>query len=77
MFVAALGDEKVVAIDLETGAVRSAPLGPQPYHLAIIRGTDKIYVSSATETRIFVVDQKSLKVINEIEIGGKGHQMAQ
>lgn len=75
LFVAALGDEKVVAVDLATGNARSASLAPQPYHLASVHGTNKLYISSADEPKIWVVDQNSLTVHGEIRIGGKGHQM--
>jgi DNA-binding beta-propeller fold protein YncE len=50
-------------------------LGPSPYHLAAIPGTGKLYVSSAEEPKLWVVDQESLRVLNEIPIRGKGHQM--
>lgn len=76
LFVAALGDDKVVAIDLAAGAAaRSATLAPAPYHLAALRGTDKLYVSSADAPKLWVVDRNSLAVTGEIAIGGKGHQM--
>jgi YVTN family beta-propeller protein len=77
LFVAALGEDKIVAIDLVTDTYRSALLAPAPYHLAAIHGTDKLYVSSADEPNISVVDPKSLDVLGEIPIGGKGHQMVQ
>jgi YVTN family beta-propeller protein len=75
LFVAALGLNRIVAIDIATGETRETPLAPAPYHLAVIRGTGKIYVSSAQEPKTWVVDQKTLHVIREIAIGGKGHQM--
>lgn len=75
VFVAALGDDKIVAVDLATGKVRSAPLGPQPYHLAVIPDVGKIYVSSVTEPKVWVLDPKTLEVTGEIQIGDKGHQM--
>ncbi len=52
-------------------------LAPQPYHLAAIRGTGKLYVSSAADGKIRIVDQTTLAVVGEIPIGGKGHQMVQ
>lgn len=75
LFVAALGDDKLVGVDLATGTTRSAVLAPEPYHLAVVRDTGKLYVSGADEPKIWVVDQKSLAVLGEIPIGGKGHQM--
>jgi YVTN family beta-propeller protein len=77
LFVSALGEDKLTAVDLLTGVYRSAMLSPAPYHLAAVRGTGKLYVSSADEPKIWVVDQKSLAVVGEIPIGGKGHQMVQ
>lgn len=77
LFASSKKDNKLVAIDTETGESRSIDLGPAPYHLNTIRGTGKVYVSSRKQPRIWVVDQKSLKVINEIALpGGEGHQMA-
>ena len=48
---------------------------PAPYHLASIGATGKLYVSSAEQRNIWVVDQENLSVIGNIPIGGKGHQM--
>lgn len=75
LFVAALGDDKVVAYDLATGTYRSAQLAPAPYHLAVVRDAGKIYVSSADEPKVWVLDPETLAVLGEIPIGGKGHQM--
>lgn len=77
LFVAVLGGGKVVAVDLSTSAEQSVPLAPGPYHLAVIRGTGKLYVSSADGPKIWVVDQRDLRVRGEIQISGKGHQMVQ
>lgn len=77
LFVAALGDDRIVGIDLATGAFRRVALAPAPYHLKAIRGTGKLYVSSADEPKVWVVDQESLAVLGEIPIGGKAHQMVQ
>ncbi len=75
LFVAALGDEKVIGFNLTTDTYHSAHLSPAPYHLAAVRGTGKIYVSSADEPKVWVLDQSDLTVLGEIPIGGKGHQM--
>ncbi len=77
LFVAALGDNKLVGIDLATGAYRSVFLSPEPYHLAAVRGTGKLYISSAAEPKVWIADQRDLKILGEIAIGGKGHQMVQ
>lgn len=77
LFVSALGEDKLTAVNLLTGDHRSTTLGPAPYHLAVVRGSGKIYVSSAEEPKLWVVDQETLEVRGEIPIGGKGHQMVQ
>jgi len=77
LFVTALGDDRLFAINLETKALRHVSLTPAPYHLATIEGTGKLYVSSADAPKLWIVDQKTLAVVGEIEIGGKGHQMVQ
>lgn len=75
LFVADLGEDKLVSVDLATGTTRGATLAPAPYHLAAVRGTGKLYVSSADDPKVWAVDQKNLSVLGEIPIGGKGHQM--
>lgn len=75
LFVSDAGDDKLVAIDLTTFTYRITPLAPAPYHLAAIRGKGKIYVSSVDEPKLWVLDQRDLRVLGEITIGGKGHQM--
>jgi YVTN family beta-propeller protein len=76
LYVSAREQGKLVAIALDTGEARSAPLGPEPYHLTRIGGSGKLYVSSAEEPKIWVVDQDSLSVLNEVPVPGKAHQMA-
>lgn len=75
LFVSGKEEDKIVAIDLESGSLRSATLGPAPYHLAVIRGTDKLYVSSREEPKVWVVEQKTLTERGSVEISGEGHQM--
>jgi YVTN family beta-propeller protein len=77
LFVTVMGEDKVVAVDVASGDARTVVLRPAPYHLAAIRGAGKLYVSSAEAPKLWVLDQQKLKVIGEIEIGGKGHQMVQ
>lgn len=77
LFVAALGDDKLVRYDLTTMTEKEAALGPGPYHLAVLRGGAKLYVSSDDDPKIWVVDADTLSVLKEIEIEGKGHQMVQ
>lgn len=68
-------ENKLIAIDLKSGETRSAPLGPAPYHLAVIAGTGKLYVSSRAEPKVWVVDQMTLAPRGTIAIRGEGHQM--
>lgn len=77
LYVSALGDNRLAAIDLVSGAVRRASLEPSPYHLAVLRGSNKLYISSAEDPKVWGVDAQSLGVLREIPIGGKGHQMVQ
>ncbi len=75
MFVSGREINKLVAIDLGSGQPRGVILDPAPYHITAIRGTGKLYVSSAEEPKIWAVDQNDLRALGEIQIGGKGHQM--
>ncbi len=77
LFVASRGDEKLVAIDVDDGSMRYIDLAPEPYHLATIHGTGKLYVSSAEAPIIWVIDQATLAILAEVQIGGKGHQIVQ
>ncbi len=76
LFVSARERNRLAAVDLESAEVRSVPLGREPYHVTTIAGTGKLYVSSAAEPKIRVVEQQSLRVLGEIQIRGVGHQMA-
>ena len=66
----------LVSIDLATDTRREMALSPSPYHLEAIAGTGKVYVSSSTSPKIWVVDPEAWKVVSEITIEGEGHQMA-
>ncbi len=77
LFVSSKRDQTLTALDTETGKQRSITLEPSPYHLNVIPGTGKVYVSSSKKPVIWVVDQKSLAVENTIKLpAGEGHQMA-
>lgn len=76
LFVSSQGDGKLVAIEIATGEVRELALAPAPYHVTAVRDTGMLYVSSRAESRLWVVDQKTLLVKGDLEIGGIGHQMA-
>lgn len=77
LFVSSKKEDKLVALDPASGKRRSLSLSPAPYHLNTIHGAGKVYVSSRKQPIIWVVDQKSLKLLNTIKLpGGEGHQMA-
>ena len=77
LFVAVRGSDSVTAFDLQSDASKTITLSPSPYHVAAVKGQGKLYISSAEAPKVWVVDQRTLSVIGEIEIGGKGHQMVQ
>jgi hypothetical protein len=63
--------------DTSNGVERRLTLVPAPYHLNTIRATGEVYVSSRNAPKIWIVDQKTLKLVGEIALpGGEGHQMA-
>ena len=77
LFISSKKDDKLVAVDTHSGETRSVPLIGAPYHLNSIDGTGKVYVSSRRKPIIWVVDQKTMKVLSEIKLpAGEGHQMA-
>ena len=77
LFVSSKQAETLTAIDTATGDKRSVSLTPAPYHLNTIPGTGQLYMSSRKQPVIWVVDQKSLKVVATIDLpAGEGHQMA-
>jgi len=77
LFITSVTENKLVALDLRTGAQRVLKLSPDPYHLNTIRGTGKVYVSSRSAPTVWVVDQKTLKLIGTIKLpAGEGHQIA-
>ena len=75
LFVSGKSEDKLVAIDLRSDVMRTVSLSPAPYHLTTIDGTDKIYVSSRDEPKIWIISQIDLAVIGEIAVSGEGHQM--
>lgn len=77
LFVSSVSDNKLVALDLRDRSQRMLALSPAPYHLNTIHGAGKVYVSSRSDPVIWVVDQKSLKLVTTIKLpAGVGHQMA-
>jgi YVTN family beta-propeller protein len=77
LFVAGRENNSIVRINLKTGVMHANYLSPQPYHLKTINSTNKLYISSAGQDKIWVVDQKSLEVIKEISVPDRAHQMVQ
>lgn len=77
LFVSAKKEDKLVIIDTQSGSKRELTLSPAPYHLNTIRGTGKVYVSSRKKPLIWVIDQKTAKLVNTIKLpAGEAHQMA-
>lgn len=77
LFVSSKKEDKLVAVDITDGSKRSIALSPAPYHLNTIHGTGKVYVSSRKKPLIWVVDQKTFKVVDTIDLpAGEAHQMA-
>ncbi len=75
LFASTKKDNKLVAVDVKTGKVRTLKLKPAPYHVKVIGNTGKIYVSSREKPFIWVVDAKQFKVMGKIRVRGEGHQM--
>lgn len=77
LFASLVQEDALIALDTETGKRRVLALAPAPYHLGVIRGAGKLYVSSSAQPKIWVVDQDTLSVTGTIALpGGEGHQLA-
>ncbi len=77
LFIADRGGDRLVAVDLKNGWRISAVLSPAPYHLSVIRDAGVLYVSSAEDSVVWVIDTATLEIRAEIAIPGIGHQFAQ
>ncbi len=75
LFSISKAENKLVAINLNTGVTRKIALSPSPYHLMALRGNASLYVTSRAENKLWVIDQISLNVIFDISLNGIGHQM--
>tara|TARA_R110002073_G_scaffold54609_1_gene140463 strand:- start:2908 stop:3990 length:1083 start_codon:yes stop_codon:yes gene_type:complete len=75
LFAAVRETDQIGRIDLDTGDVSFVNLAPGPYHLMVVDGTGKVYVSSAEESKIWVLDADDLSLVGEIGFQGTGHQM--
>ena len=77
LFISSRSDDKLVALDTQTGEQRVLTLSPEPYHLDKIPETGKVYVSSSKAPIIWVIDQKAFTVAGTIQLpAGEGHQIA-
>ena len=77
LLITAKKGDLLAALDTKTSEIKTIKLVPAPYHLNTINGTGKIYVSIRKESTLWVIDQQSLKILNEIKLpAGEGHQMA-
>lgn len=75
LYISDRGNDRLCAIDLRSAIKRGVSLNSSPFHVAVLRGEGKLYVTSADEPKIWVVDQNTLQVKGEILIDGRGHQM--
>ncbi len=76
LFVSSKKDNKAVSIRIADGQIQTLPLKPAPYHVASIKGFGKLYISSRKKPLVWVIDQRTFKVLDEITIRGEGHEMA-
>ena len=76
LFVSSKKEDKAVSIRLSDGQIRTLSLKPAPYHVTAIKGFGKLYISSRKKPLVWVIDQRTFKVLDEIAIRGEGHEMA-
>jgi len=77
LFISSKSANKIFSYDIKLGKKTSLELDPAPYNLNIIKGTSNVYVSSRKKPLIWVVDQKTLKLVTTIKLpAGEGHQIA-
>lgn len=74
VYVAARERDAIVRIDLASGEKTERALSPEPYHATLVG--DALYVSSAAEPRIWIIDPATLETRGEIVTNGVAHQMA-
>ncbi len=76
LFVTSKQDGLITRVDLSSGERKISELSPTPYHLAYLNNLNKLYVSSRSEPKIWVIDPVTLAVKNIIALGqGVAHQM--
>src|SRR5680860_531840 len=76
LYATSKGSNRVVRIELASGTRQSAALAPAPYHLAVSPRNGQLLITSRTESKLWVLDSESLKVIDEIPLEGIGHQIS-
>lgn len=72
-FVSARERDRIVRLDLVSGAVDEADIGPQPYHMEMFE--DRLLVSSAAEPVVWAVDPDTLKTTRTLRTEGVVHQI--
>jgi YVTN family beta-propeller protein len=76
LFISSKGENLLKVVDLTSGEISSKKLSPAPYHVTVVPGTGQLFVSSRATEKIWVIDQDTLEIVNEITLNGIGHQMA-
>src|SRR3569833_2186082 len=77
LFISSRSDDKLVALDTQTGEQRVLSLFSVPFLFVLFLGSGKVYVSSSKAPKIWVVDQKTFTVTDTIQLpAGEGHQIA-
>ncbi len=77
LFISSKKANKLFSYHIKSEKKSSLDLSPSPYNLNIIKGTGNVYVSSREKPLIWVVNQKTLKVVTTIKLpAGEGHQIA-
>ncbi len=76
LYATSKGSNRVVRIELASGTRRSVTLAPAPYHLAVSPYNGQLLITSRAESKLWVLDPESLKVIDEIALEGIGHQIS-
>ncbi len=76
LYATSKGSNRVVRIELASGTRQSAALAPAPYHLAVSPRNGQLLITSRIESKLWVLDSESLKVIDEIPLEGIGHQIS-
>ncbi|MDP3958504.1 MAG: YncE family protein [Pseudorhodobacter sp.] len=75
LIVAGLGEDKLASVDLAAGTVATVALADQPYHVAMVPGTGRLYVSSRAAPKVWIVDARDLSVVGEVSVADIAHQM--